>query len=183
MKGIHRSRNGKCIAWFTKFRYFPKVFTMCVIFVFCQDLPGIQIMSVTYITLYEMIFVGQFKSLLTAKQNFSELKQYVFIMLFNYHLFCFTDFVPDPQVRYNGGISAISLVTIEIFWVTIAWTKDTVIKMIWKFKKNCIYEPKKRRLIAERARKAFLKEGRVEAEEHLRYNEVDPPNLIVDDIF
>ena len=74
MEGFHKSRNGKCMIWFAKFRYYPKVFLMCIVFVFCQDLPAIQIISVCYIALYEMIFVGQFRPLVTAKKNFFELK-------------------------------------------------------------------------------------------------------------
>ena len=68
-------------------------------------------------------------------------------MLFNYHLFYFTDYVHDPQVKYTFGISAISLVSIEILWVTIAWAKDKVIDTIWKVKKHLIYEPKMKRFL------------------------------------
>lgn len=65
-------------------------------------------------------------------------------MLFNYHLFYLTDFVPDPEVKYIFGISAISLVSVDISWVTISWTKDKVTQMIFKIKKYCIYEPRLR---------------------------------------
>ena len=67
MKMFHKTRNGKCMVWFAKFRYYPKVFTMCVISVFCQDLPGIQIIFAAYIALFEMIFVGLVRPNLTAK--------------------------------------------------------------------------------------------------------------------
>ena len=72
MKDFHKSRNEKCVTWFAKFRHYPKVLTMCTIFVFCQDLPAIQIISICYITLYEMIFVGLVRPHLTGYQNFSE---------------------------------------------------------------------------------------------------------------
>ena len=99
MKDFHKSRNGKCLTWFAKFRHYLKVLTMCIIFVFCQNLPAIQIISVCYITLYEMIFVGLVRPQSTPYKNFSEQKQNVIIMLFNYHLFVFSNFVTDPQVK------------------------------------------------------------------------------------
>ena len=66
MKDFHKSRNGKFVTWFAKFRHYPKILTMCIIFVFCQDLPAIQIISICYITLYEMIFVGLVRPYLTG---------------------------------------------------------------------------------------------------------------------
>lgn len=67
MKNFNKSRNGKCITWFAMFRHFPKVCIMCIIFVYSQDLPGIQIISVSYIALYEIIFTGLVRPFLTDK--------------------------------------------------------------------------------------------------------------------
>ena len=91
-------------------------------------------------------------------------------MLFNYHLFVFSDFVTDPQVKSNCGISAIVLVTLDILWVTTVWARDKVIGMIWETRKRCVFIPQQKRFRAEKERNKWLKQGRIEADERVLYN-------------
>lgn len=71
-------------------------------------------------------------------------------MLFIYHLYILSDFVTDPYIKYIFGISAISLVTIDIIWVTIAWARDKVNLAIWKVKLKFIYEPKMEKFLEKK---------------------------------
>lgn len=62
--------------------------------------------------------------------NWFELAHEVVIVLISYHVFCFTEFVPDPQIRYYVGYSVI-LVTVThltVFYsVTIyGWIKAAI---------------------------------------------------------
>ena len=42
--------------------------------------------------------------------------------------------------------------------------------MIWETKKRCIFIPQQKRFRAERERNKWLKQGRIEADERVRYN-------------
>lgn len=51
--------------------------------------------------------------------NWTELGNEAVILLIMYHMFCFTEFVPDPQVRYMIGYSvvAIAVVHLLVFYI------------------------------------------------------------------
>ena len=74
------------------------------------------------------------------------------MMLSNYHMIVFSNFVDDPQVKANFGISAISLVTLDIIWVTMEWAKDQTMLVTLKVKKDCVYGPKQKKLREEKER-------------------------------
>ena len=54
-----------------------------------------------------VVFVGVVQPFKSRKQNKMELLNEVLTMTIMYHIFCFTDFVPDEQIRFYIGYSCL----------------------------------------------------------------------------
>jgi hypothetical protein len=63
-----------------------------------------------------------------------EIVNEIFILIVNYHLIFFNDFVPDPDLRYNLGWSIISFTSLAIFTniVVLFCNLLFMIKLIYK---------------------------------------------------
>ena len=56
----------------------------------------------------QVMFVGLAKPLKTEAMNYMEILNEILTLLIMYHIFCFTDFVPDPEVRYALGYTCLA---------------------------------------------------------------------------
>lgn len=67
--------------------------------VFFNAKPLASTIIVNFSSLAYGIFVGWVAPFVSASLNFIELINEYFILVANYHLFCFTDFVIDPLAK------------------------------------------------------------------------------------
>lgn len=63
-----------------------------------------------------LIFIGLNQPFTTSMMNRLEMVTECGTIVVLYHLFCFTDFVPDPLVRHNIGYSCVLFVSIFIMY-------------------------------------------------------------------
>jgi hypothetical protein len=96
MEGYHKKRNSKRVVMSSKFMYYPKVIMLCLAFVLLTEDPWAVISLNNFTTLYEIITVVYFYPYEDPKENFFHAKANIVFMVFNYHMFCLTPFVPDP---------------------------------------------------------------------------------------
>ena len=83
-----------------------------------------------------IILIGLKRPFKERSRNRAELFDEMFILFFMYHIFCFTEFVPDVNTQYYIGYSAISLMLLHllIFYVVLAYT--TLKKLIRKCRRR-----------------------------------------------
>jgi hypothetical protein len=75
---------------------------------FMTAYPSEQIMVVLYAYIPAMIYAGQHNPWLMKKWNRLELVNEWFLFAITLHMQLYTDFVPDPETRYQIGWSMIS---------------------------------------------------------------------------
>ena len=56
----------------------------------------------------QVVFVGMVAPYKTTKANKIELLNEVLTMFIMYHIFCFTDYVPEEEMRYRLGYSCLA---------------------------------------------------------------------------
>ena len=82
--------------------------------VFLPTHPYAQVQLVTLKCGFLVIFFGYLNVYQTSKNRILEFFNETTIMLCCYHMFCFTDFVDDPTVRYKIGISLIFFTSLNL---------------------------------------------------------------------
>ena len=58
--------------------------------------------------------VGLFKPYEIRRDNKMELINEIICIVIMYHIFCFTDYIPDPQIKYNLGFSVLFFNTLSL---------------------------------------------------------------------
>ena len=64
--------------------------------------------------IFQVILLGMVKPFKTNLQNKSEIHSEIVTMLIMYHIFCFTDWISDVEIRYFLGYSCLALNAIHI---------------------------------------------------------------------
>ena len=66
--------------------------------------------------------------------NYMEVFNEICVLIATYHLFLFTDFVPDPELRYNIGwsIIGVTLVNIVVNMLVMFWSTINQLKLMFK---------------------------------------------------
>ena len=107
--------------------YYRRLLLPFVILYFSRTLSMqfIAMMITGMVTIVAIIVRKPFKD-----ANWFELSHEIVILLIMYHVFCFTDFVPDPEIRYLVGWSVIVVtVTHLIFFYSVTiygWIKAAI---------------------------------------------------------
>lgn len=78
-----------------------------------KDSLTTQFMAMILLGLVSMILIGVQKPF--KHSNVAEMGHEVVIILIMYHMFCFTEFVPDPKVRSWIGYSVILITALHLF--------------------------------------------------------------------
>lgn len=76
------------------------IFAIAVVF---TKNPVLQLMAFTYPTLAVVIIIGLIQPLESPFANKVEMYDSVTVLFLSYCLFCFTEFIPDPNIRYQIG--------------------------------------------------------------------------------
>jgi hypothetical protein len=87
---------------------------MSLIIVFLPAYPYAQVQLITLSCVFVVIFFGYSNVYQTSRNSILEFFNEATILLCCYHMFCFTDFVDDPTVRYKIGFSLIFFTTINL---------------------------------------------------------------------
>lgn len=77
--------------------------------------PDIFIVHYAVITaaiISTMIFIGHETPFASSMRNKAEVLEQLAILVIIYHIFCFTDWLPDLFVRHNLGYSLISCIVL-----------------------------------------------------------------------
>jgi hypothetical protein len=80
---------------------------LSLLIVFLPSYPYSQIQLITLSCVLVVIILGYSNAYQTSKNTLLEFFNEATILLCCYHMFCFTDFVDDPTVRYKIGFSLI----------------------------------------------------------------------------
>ena len=100
--------------------FFFKRFAFIVIILVLKDYLWFQIMAINCLTLGTVIFTLWYWPLETKQANLFEVFNDVALLLMTYHMWCFTDIVPEPETRHMLGFSfiAVSMMNILVHLVT-----------------------------------------------------------------
>ena len=102
------------------------------------DYSGIQLILLTLIAIFELIFIIWYKPFENPVDNFNDTKKWFIIMSFNYHMQCLTHFVPDPTMKYYVGVSAVTLVLADISLTIMLWLKSVYKIMFYKMRNSAV---------------------------------------------
>ena len=58
-------------------------------------------------SVFQVIFIGLIKPMKNLSQNNREIFNEVITIMLYYHVFCFTDFIIDPTIRFNLGYTCL----------------------------------------------------------------------------
>ena len=94
---INLESSNSAIIWPIVFCIRRAIFAVAVVF---TKNPVLQLMAFTYPTLAVVIILGYTHPLESQYANRVEMYDSVTVLLLSYCLFCFTEFVPDPNIRY-----------------------------------------------------------------------------------
>jgi hypothetical protein len=103
---INLEGHESAILWPIVFCIRRALFAVAVVFI--TD-PVVQLMAFVYPTLAVVILLGLTQPLESPYANKIEMFDSVTVLILSYCLFCFTDFVPDANVRYNIGFVMIMM--------------------------------------------------------------------------
>jgi hypothetical protein len=105
--------------------------------------------------------------------NYMEVFNEVCVLIATYHLFLFTDFVPDPELRYSIGWSIIGVTIVNIivnmlvmFWSTIKQLRLMFKKLIAHYQKWKDASKAKKGVAADDSQKNKTEQLKVEDLEH-----------------
>jgi hypothetical protein len=87
---------------------------MCLLIVFCSSYPFLQVQLITQSCVFVVIFYGYSNVYLMFKNRILEFFNEATILLCCYHMFCYTDYVEDPIMRYKIGFSLILFTTLNL---------------------------------------------------------------------
>ena len=76
--------------------------------------PYAQVQLITLSCIFVVIFYGYSNVYKTTKNTIVEFFNETTLLFCCYHMFCFTDFVDDPTVRYKIGFSLIFFTTVNL---------------------------------------------------------------------
>mgnify|MGYP007004933791 CR=1 FL=1 len=81
---------------------------ICII-LFAKDNIWFQISSINFITLGSIMFTLWFKPQESKEATYYEVFNDITLLLVTYHMWCFTDIVPEAETRYGLGKSFIGI--------------------------------------------------------------------------
>ncbi len=113
---------------------------LSLLIVFLPSYPYAQIQIMTYSCVCVVIFYGHSNVYRMKKQTILEFFNETTIMLCCYHMFCLTDFVDDPKMRYYTGYSLIAFTSLNLIINTLVMFIETVKNLFRKskiFRRRC----------------------------------------------
>jgi hypothetical protein len=111
--GLNFLREGNYVILYPFFSSLRKLSLIYVV-VFMQEKPVFSIFAVNFQAILMMILIGYVPPYKEKILNRMELMNEAFVLLTNYHLFCFTDFSPDVYRREETGLSLIVAVVLNL---------------------------------------------------------------------
>jgi hypothetical protein len=80
------------------------------------------------------IYITYVKPFETPLLNYMEVFNEVCVLIATYHLFLFTDFVPDPELRYSIGwsIIGVTIVNIIVNMLVMFWSTLKQLRLMFK---------------------------------------------------
>ena len=67
----------------------------------------VQLLIFKLSAISHLILIGYTHPFALKRHNYSEMMNEVSTLLIMYHIFCFTDWIPDPALQYNIGFSCL----------------------------------------------------------------------------
>lgn len=74
--------------------------------------PYFQIVCTVALQMLVLVYLAHAKPYQNRKTNIQEFFNEVLNLIFTYHLFLFTGFVPDPETKWGVGTSAITILIV-----------------------------------------------------------------------
>ena len=98
LDGLNFLRMGQ---WVTIYPFFTCLRKLCLIYVvvYMQNMPVFSIFFVNFQAIFMMMVVGYVPPFKSRIMNNMELINEAFVLITNYHLFTFTNFLPDIETR------------------------------------------------------------------------------------
>ena len=111
--------------------------------IFYPEVFILHYFTLTMTGVFTIILVGVQRPFESKARNFAEVVEESAIILVMYHVFCFTDWLPDEEVRHKLGYSVIACILLHLF-VFLA------IKLFWAMR-SC-YKERRRQYLLKKAR-------------------------------
>lgn len=74
-----------------------------------------QYMTLVMSGIFTIILIGFGKPFQSKWRNFFEAAEEYSIIFLMYHMFCFTDWLPDPELQHNIGYSLVTCIGLQLF--------------------------------------------------------------------
>ena len=116
--------------------YYIRRFLLALSIVMLQDFLVGQFFIFVMSTIFQVIFIGLVKPYKNELQNKSERNSEVITMFIMYHIFCFTDWVSDPEIRNGLGYSCLFIVAAHISFHIFGILIDTFSSLKTKLRIN-----------------------------------------------
>ena len=84
-----------------------------------------------------LIFLIYLQPYISKEENLSEILNEMGVLVYILHLRCFTDWVTNPNAKYNVGISLIGVISLEIGISVCFLLKNVTLKVLLYGKKYC----------------------------------------------
>ena len=129
-----------------------------LLILFMDSYPYAQVQFMTLSCIFVVILFGYSNTYRMSSARRLEFFNEATIMLCCYHLFLFTDYIDDPELRYTIGFSLI-VCTVSNIAVNMALmlfeTLKKIFNKIFKFYRKCMYERRFKKFIKNRAKRAL----------------------------
>jgi len=136
-------------------------------------------MGTVFVNQSVIILLGMSDVFLLKGDNRLEMFNEVMIMIQSYHLFIFSDFVPNDTTRYRMGAVLIALTIFTILVNNIVIIPATVRRILLRIKKPWVQAKEKEHRRKKQAEKLQKKEEQKQKEEAAKKNEEKPLNPLV----
>jgi hypothetical protein len=87
---------------------------LSLLIVFLPTYPSAQVQLITLTNVFAIIIFTWSNVYQTSKKTILEFFNEAIILICCYHMFCFTDFVDNPTIRFNIGYSLITFTTLNL---------------------------------------------------------------------
>ena len=87
--------------------YYLRRLLLALTVVLLQDVLVIQFFNFVMSSIFNVILIGYIKPYNQQRLNETEMLNEVVTVFIMYHIFCFTDWVPDANVKYELGFSCL----------------------------------------------------------------------------
>ncbi len=94
--------------------YYIRRFVLAITVVMMGQLLVAQFFIFIMTSIFQVILAGFIQPFKLAKMNRSEIINEIITIFIMYHIFCFTDWVPDAHVQYNLGFSCLFINLLDL---------------------------------------------------------------------